>query len=105
MTDSGDAASAPGPSLAAFNTVRLRLDISYDGTGFAGWAVQPEQRTVAGVLTSALESVLRLPAVVLTVAGRTDSGVHATGQVAHLDVPSETWGDVADSLLRRLAGV
>ena len=64
---------------------RLRLDISYDGTDFAGWAIQPGLRTVAGVLTDALQMLLREP-VRLVVAGRTDAGVHAVGQVAHVDV-------------------
>ncbi|MEE3851002.1 tRNA pseudouridine(38-40) synthase TruA [Gordonia sp. LSe1-13] len=64
---------------------RLRLDISYDGTDFAGWATQVGQRTVCGVLQDTLGTVLRVP-VRLTVAGRTDAGVHATGQVAHADV-------------------
>jgi len=66
--------------------VRLRLDISYDGTDFSGWAVQPGRRTVAGVLTDALRTLLHQDPR-LVVAGRTDAGVHATGQVAHLDVP------------------
>ncbi len=66
--------------------VRLRLDIAYDGTEFAGWAVQARQRTVAGVLDEALSTVFRAP-VQLRAAGRTDTGVHATGQVAHVDVP------------------
>ncbi len=68
--------------------VRLRLDISYDGTEFAGWAVQSGQRTVAGVLDDALTTVFRTP-VQLRAAGRTDTGVHATGQVAHVDIPEE----------------
>ncbi|MGV0048960.1 tRNA pseudouridine(38-40) synthase TruA [Mycobacterium colombiense] len=68
--------------------VRLRLDIAYDGTGFAGWAAQAGQRTVAGVLDEALTTVFRTP-VRLRAAGRTDAGVHATGQVAHVDVPLE----------------
>jgi tRNA pseudouridine38-40 synthase len=68
--------------------VRLRLDIAYDGTEFAGWALQAGQRTVAGVLDDALSTVFRVP-VQLRAAGRTDAGVHATGQVAHVDVPAE----------------
>jgi tRNA pseudouridine38-40 synthase len=67
--------------------VRLRLDIAYDGTEFAGWAVQTGQRTVAGVLDDAMSTVFRTP-VQLRAAGRTDAGVHATGQVAHVDVPT-----------------
>lgn len=67
--------------------VRLRLDIAYDGTDFAGWAPQAGQRTVAGVIEQTLTTVFRTP-VVLRVAGRTDTGVHATGQVAHVDVPT-----------------
>ncbi|HTW12015.1 MAG TPA: tRNA pseudouridine(38-40) synthase TruA, partial [Solirubrobacteraceae bacterium] len=59
-----------------------RLDIEYDGSGFSGWAFQPEQRTVQGELERALRTVLRRDAVPLTVAGRTDAGVHAWGQVA-----------------------
>ncbi|MBI2699099.1 MULTISPECIES: tRNA pseudouridine(38-40) synthase TruA [Mycobacterium] len=68
--------------------VRLRLDIAYDGTDFAGWAAQAEQRTVAGILDDALTTVFRTP-VRLRAAGRTDAGVHATAQVAHVDVPVE----------------
>jgi tRNA pseudouridine38-40 synthase len=68
--------------------VRLRLDMAYDGTDFTGWALQVGQRTVAGVLDDALSTVFRTP-VQLRAAGRTDAGVHATGQVAHVDVPAE----------------
>lgn len=68
--------------------IRLRLDIAYDGTEFAGWATQVGQRTVAGVIDDALSTVFRTP-VLTRAAGRTDSGVHATGQVAHVDVPAE----------------
>jgi len=73
--------------------VRLRLDLAYDGTGFAGWARQAGGlRTVQGVLEEALAvAVGRAPGPEprLVVAGRTDAGVHATGQVAHLDVPDD----------------
>ncbi|WP_133691122.1 tRNA pseudouridine(38-40) synthase TruA [Mycobacterium sp. BK086] len=68
--------------------VRLRLDIAYDGTEFTGWAAQEGFRTVAGVLEETLSTVFRTPLRVFG-AGRTDTGVHATGQVAHLDVPED----------------
>lgn len=80
--------------------LRCRLDIAYDGAGFSGWARQPGLRTVQGVLEDALAIVVRTP-VALTVAGRTDAGVHATGQVAHVDVPASAM-PVAE-LCRRLA--
>lgn len=67
--------------------MRLRLDLAYDGTRFHGWASQPGLRAVQSDLEEALRVVLRLEAPPLTtVAGRTDSGVHARGQVAHVDV-------------------
>jgi tRNA pseudouridine38-40 synthase len=78
---------------------RFRLDVAYDGTDFSGWATQPGRRTVCGVLTEALDRLLRT-SVVLTVAGRTDAGVHATGQVVSVDLPS---GLDAGWVLRRLA--
>ena len=68
--------------------VRLRLDIAYDGTDFAGWATQAGQRTVAGLLEETLATVFRTP-VQLRAAGRTDAGVHATGQVVHTDIPAD----------------
>jgi tRNA pseudouridine38-40 synthase len=85
-------------------SVRVRLDVAYDGTGFAGWAAQPDQRTVAGVLLEALTRLFGAPTG-LTVAGRTDAGVHATGQVCHVDVPSESWDRLSESVPRRLAGL
>jgi tRNA pseudouridine38-40 synthase len=84
--------------------VRLRFDIAYDGTAFSGWARQPARRTVQEDLETALAVVLRQP-VRLTVAGRTDAGVHATGQVAHADVPADVWESHAGRLVRRLRGV
>jgi tRNA pseudouridine38-40 synthase len=87
-------------------TIRIRLDLAYDGTEFAGWARQRSGlRTVQGVLEEALTAVLRLPEPAqLTVAGRTDAGVHASGQVAHLDLPANVWAQHEERLLRRLAG-
>jgi len=87
----------------AESALRLRLDLSYDGTGFSGWARQPGRRTVQGVLEEALGRLLRLPPPQLTVAGRTDAGVHARGQVAHADVPAASWQPVADRAVLRLA--
>jgi tRNA pseudouridine38-40 synthase len=83
---------------AAVTTVRL--DIEYDGAGFRGWARQPGLRTVQGELETALTTVLREP-VELTVAGRTDTGVHALGQVASFDTTSEP----PEDLTRRLNGL
>ncbi len=72
--------------------MRLRVDLAYDGGSFAGWARQPGQRTVQGVLEDALTRVLRLDERAdVQVAGRTDAGVHARGQVAHVDVPEAAW--------------
>jgi tRNA pseudouridine38-40 synthase len=75
----------------------VRLDIEYDGSGFSGWAAQPGLRTVQGELEAALATVLREP-VSLTVAGRTDTGVHALGQVASFGTGAELPRDLARSL-------
>jgi tRNA pseudouridine38-40 synthase len=87
--------------------VRVRLDLSYDGQGFSGWARQDGQglRTVQGELEEALRVVTRSPRrFELTVAGRTDAGVHARGQVAHVELPAEVWAEQREKLPRRLAG-
>jgi tRNA pseudouridine38-40 synthase len=86
--------------------VRVRLDLSYDGTDFSGWAVQPGRRTVAGVLAEALGKLVGSSTPLgLTVAGRTDAGVHATGQVCHFDLSHDAWSEFESSLLRRLAAL
>ncbi|MFH8795629.1 tRNA pseudouridine(38-40) synthase TruA [Streptomyces sp. NPDC017941] len=86
--------------------VRVRLDLSYDGKDFSGWAKQRGGlRTVQGEIEDALRTVTRSEETYeLTVAGRTDSGVHARGQVAHVDLPERVWGEHREKLLRRLAG-
>lgn len=92
----------PGQQQLA-GLVRLRLDLGYDGTDFHGWATQPRLRTVQHVVEEALWRSLSLqepPA--LTVAGRTDAGVHARGQVAHADVPVNAWMDAQSVVARRL---
>jgi len=65
---------------------RLRIDLSYDGTNFSGWAVQPDRRTVQQCIEEAIRTVAQAKAETI-VAGRTDAGVHATGQVIHVDLP------------------
>ncbi|WP_407318954.1 tRNA pseudouridine(38-40) synthase TruA [Isoptericola halotolerans] len=113
----GPPTSSPGTAPDG-GTVRVRLDLAYAGTHFAGWAAQPGLRTVQGVLEDALATILRveplgLPRPRLTVAGRTDAGVHARGQVAHVDLPVARWETMPGrsdrapgrALVDRLAGV
>ena len=93
--------------------MRLRLDLAYDGTDFHGWATQPRLRTVQGELQAALATALRVPEVPVVCAGRTDTGVHARGQVIHLDVDASDLAASAgrsqdpplEALLRRLNGI
>lgn len=93
--------------------MRLRIDCAYDGTAFSGWAVQTDLRTVQGTLEEALATALRVPQLRVTVAGRTDAGVHARGQVAHVDVDpvavtasgSRRTETPVDTLARRVDGI
>lgn len=95
--------------------MRIRLDIAYDGTHFRGWAKQPGLRTVQGTLEGALARIVGSE-VQFVVAGRTDAGVHASGQVAHVDLDEAQWArvtarhgraahDPAGSLAGRMRGV
>ncbi len=97
---------AVAPPSGPDDVVRLRLDVSYDGGEFSGWAAQPSRRTVAGVLVEALGRLVGAGTPLgLTVAGRTDAGVHATGQVCHVDLPAPVWESLSGSLVRRLAAL
>lgn len=110
-------AAGPGPSSgdrargvldegSGVGTVRVRLDVSYDGTDFSGWAAQPDRRTVAGVLMAGLSRLCGEDgATGLTCAGRTDAGVHATGQVCHVDLSVKAYRRIGDSLPHRLDAV
>ncbi len=105
--------------LLSSDVVRARLDFSYDGSAFHGWAAQPGLRTVQDELESALARVVRRgdgsagEGLRTTVAGRTDAGVHSRGQVAHVDVPLDAWErlpgrsdrSAEDALRARLTGV
>ncbi|HET8779491.1 MAG TPA: tRNA pseudouridine synthase A [Agromyces sp.] len=113
-------ANEPDDADAAASVVRIRLGIAYDGTDFSGWSRQPGIRTVQGVIEEALGTLFRRAgeAPRLSVAGRTDAGVHALGQVSHLDVGEAALASVtrprrgseADAspeavLARRLTGI
>lgn len=85
--------------------MRLRIDLAYDGTDFRGWATQPGLRTVQAELGRALATALRVPSVDLVCAGRTDAGVHARGQVVHVDLVDDVPPDELARLVRRLNGI
>ncbi|MGA1843715.1 MAG: tRNA pseudouridine(38-40) synthase TruA [bacterium] len=82
----------------------FRLTIRYDGTGYAGWQVQPGRQTIQGVIEEGLETILHEPCR-LTGAGRTDAGVHALGQVAHFTtcatIPAKSLKRALNSILPR----
>lgn len=93
--------------------MRLRIDFGYDGTDFSGWAAQPGRRTVEHELSAALGTILRCDPPRLTVAGRTDAGVHARGAVCHVEVDEQSYAALparsshspADAAVTRLGGV
>jgi len=93
--------------------MRIRMDLAYEGTDFHGWAAQPGLRTVQGTLEAALATLLRVPEVALVCSGRTDTGVHARGQVTHFDAADDVLGAAAgrsadplpEALLPRLNGI
>jgi tRNA pseudouridine38-40 synthase len=93
--------------------MRIRMDLAYEGTDFHGWAAQPGLRTVQGTLEAALATLLRIPSVSVVCAGRTDTGVHARGQVTHADVDVDaleraagrSTQPVPEALLPRLNGI
>ena len=99
------------PVIGGGGFLRIRLDVSYDGGPFSGWALQPGRLTIQGVLEEALHMLVRRP-VRVTVAGRTDAGVHARGQVVHLDLTEAEWLglprghelDPSVAMLRRMRG-
>ncbi len=80
--------------LAESGFLRLRLDLAYDGTNFSGWGKQPDRRTVQEEVEKTLQKLTRTKAETV-VAGRTDAGVHATGQVVHVDIPEMESGPYA----------
>jgi tRNA pseudouridine38-40 synthase len=104
MPDLANSEQQP-PTHSGRGLVRLRIDLGYDGTHFKGWAIQPGQRTVQAEIESALATAFHqtepLPVVV---AGRTDTGVHARGQVIHCDVPDDVEVDFY-KLIRSLNGL
>ena len=105
-------AAVPDAAASEPATVRVRMELAYDGAAFNGWATQPGLPTVQGALEEALAMLLRRP-VRTVVAGRTDAGVHARGQVVHFDLTPGEWhglprGQALEpekALVRRVRGV
>lgn len=78
--------------------IRIRGEVSYDGKNFSGWGMQPDQRTVQGSIEEVFSQIIQGERTIVQCAGRTDAGVHATGQVMHLDVP-KNWSDRLTDLM------
>lgn len=99
--------------MTGSETLRVRIDLAYDGTDFSGWAKQPGLRTVEGELAQGLATILRTEEPTLVVGGRTDAGVHARGSVAHADLSRAAWDALpgrsdrspAQAAVTRLRGV
>src|SRR6185503_4232090 len=87
----------PEAETSAGPRTRVRMLVAYHGAGFHGFAAQSGIPTVAGTLAGTISRVLRVPDVELTCAGRTDAGVHAWGQVVHLDVPAAALARAGDA--------
>ncbi|MHA7173122.1 tRNA pseudouridine(38-40) synthase TruA [Arthrobacter monumenti] len=100
------------PQSGGGGLLRVKMRVAYDGGPFSGWAIQPGRITVQGVLEEGLATLIRRP-VRATVAGRTDAGVHARGQVVHFDLSPDEWYGLSrgkdlepgEALQRRLRGV
>lgn len=106
MSLGSDPTEEPADPVQGGGLIRVRLDLGYEGTDFSGWARQPGRRTVAQVVEDALATALGADAPLpLTVAGRTDAGVHAAGQVAHVDLPATHEPSDLPTVSRRMAGL
>jgi tRNA pseudouridine38-40 synthase len=81
---------------AAQGLIRIRGKIAYDGKDFSGWGMQPDRRTIQGVLEDAISTLLRVDRVIVQCAGRTDAGVHATAQAIHFDIAEKDAMEMKD---------
>ena len=77
---------------------RYKIIVQYDGTGFRGWQLQKNERTIQGELESALSRINKHKEIRVHGAGRTDTGVHATGQVAHFDLHTDSRGSLFEAV-------
>ena len=84
--------------------IRIRGEVSYDGKNFSGWGMQPDRRTVQGDIEIAFTQILQTERTIVQCAGRTDAGVHASGQVIHLDIPI-AWADRLDDLAYKVNAI